>query len=424
MKCPRQILQALQSNSRNIFFIIFIALTTRIIFSLLFLEFKTDYYWEYGEIGKNILSGRGYSLFYFENEILAHKYNPEYIPFPSAYMPPGYVLFLLPFLSISGVVLRNTLLIASQITIACLTIFLLYRFTMIHFSCRAALLAGLSAALFPDFIYSAISYSPTVIYQCLVILLMNFLYHNAMDQNHKEYIVVAFLLLILTFMRFEFILFVFFFGGIEIFNHRWKRTCILISLFTLLLSPWVLRNYFSLGHIIPTGTGFGLNFYRGNNDDELGGWGTVQLKKELLSLPRKKSFEYNLNTLYSTYAFNYISSHPKEWTQKLPLKMSQVWITNNLQEKRNNVLLKILSLIFFLFSSLGILTTLSWKKHKYLYLFLIFSTLIGVLFFTLPRHQTMMRIGLIPFLGSGLEYFWLSLKSKLNHTKKNIETRL
>ena len=78
--------------------ILMIACILRIIVALVMVNFSTDFYWEYGEIAKNILAGRGYSLYYISNNDLAFRFNPSVTPFPSALMAPGYVGFLLPFI--------------------------------------------------------------------------------------------------------------------------------------------------------------------------------------------------------------------------------------------------------------------------------------------------------------------------------------
>jgi hypothetical protein len=43
------------------------------------------------------LRARGYSLFYLFNEKIDIYYHAAAHPYPSAYVPPGYVWFLTPF---------------------------------------------------------------------------------------------------------------------------------------------------------------------------------------------------------------------------------------------------------------------------------------------------------------------------------------
>jgi hypothetical protein len=53
------------------------------------------------------------------------------------------------------------------------------------------------------------------------------------------------------------------------------------------------------------------------------------------------------------------------------------------------------------------------------HLFLIYSTIVGLVFFTLPRHQTMMKIVLVPMTGAGLEFLWNLFRRKM----KNVRTK-
>ncbi|MFZ0452101.1 MAG: hypothetical protein WCE54_08280 [Ignavibacteriaceae bacterium] len=45
--------------------ILFLGFFIRLAATFSFVDLKKDYYWEYGEISKNIIHGNGYSLFYF-----------------------------------------------------------------------------------------------------------------------------------------------------------------------------------------------------------------------------------------------------------------------------------------------------------------------------------------------------------------------
>ena len=94
--------------------IIIIGIAARIIFAAVFIDFEDVNYWEYGEIAKNVIEGKDYSLFYFSGGGLEYLYAPESNPFPSAYMPPGYTYFLLPFVAIEGNVLRNILIFSMR----------------------------------------------------------------------------------------------------------------------------------------------------------------------------------------------------------------------------------------------------------------------------------------------------------------------
>lgn len=101
------------------------------------------YYWEYGEIGKNLLHSRGYSFFYYDNEgdTLAHRFDENIESLPSAYMPPGYVGFLL---LVPGDTVRTILILIVQTLLGVLALYLLYRLGVTCFSLGLTMLAIVS----------------------------------------------------------------------------------------------------------------------------------------------------------------------------------------------------------------------------------------------------------------------------------------
>ncbi|MGD1045291.1 MAG: glycosyltransferase family 39 protein [Bacteroidota bacterium] len=399
--------------------ILIIACAVRLIVVFVRGNFSTDFYWEYGEIAKNILTGHGYSLYYISNNELSLHFNSSITPFHSALMAPGYVGFLLPFIMIGNVLLSNVFIICIQLIFSLLTIVLIYKFTVKYFSERAALLSGVIAGILPDFAYSVISFTPTVFYHCAVIAMLFLLYSIIKKSTYTKIIQLSVVFVFLSYLRWEFFLFVILFLLLQIFLHRWKDTGIVLLVTISLLSPWTIRNYHVFGTFVPFSTGFGLNFYRGNNPDEIGTWGDEDIKREALALPQDRTFEVRLDHLYRQQAFNFIQSHPWQALSNIPTKLFHLWIFSPLQERSNNYLFQLFSGGFFIFSIIGLLVTFSWHRHKYLYLFLVYSTVIALLFFTLPRHQTMMKIVLIPLAGAGLEFLWNLFRGK----KKDIETK-
>jgi hypothetical protein len=102
-------------NKRLLFLIIFLGVFVRISFMIYFCDFEKDDYSEYGSIANNIISGKGYSLFYFQNDSIQFKHKTFAKPYPSAFMPPGYVYYLLPFIKIDNVQLRNILFLVLKL---------------------------------------------------------------------------------------------------------------------------------------------------------------------------------------------------------------------------------------------------------------------------------------------------------------------
>ena len=114
-------------GDRKILYIMALGLFLRL--AMLFaVDLHSENYWEYGEIAKNLLSGRGYSLFYVHQNSIELKFSQDNIPQQTAYMPPIYVLFLLSFLMMKQIILRNILLIATQSFLGTGIILLLYKY--------------------------------------------------------------------------------------------------------------------------------------------------------------------------------------------------------------------------------------------------------------------------------------------------------
>ena len=400
--------------------ILIVACIVRLIVAFVITNFRTDFYWEYGEIAKNVLAGHGYSLYHISNNEPSLRFSPSVTPFPSALMAPGYVGFLLPFMMISNVLLSNAFIICAQIILSLLTIVLVYKFTAKYFSERAALISCITASILPDFAYSVISYTPTALYHCAVIAVMFLLYSITKKSNYTTIIQISVGFVFLSYLRWEFLLFVILFLFLQIFSHHWKNAGIALLVMISLLSPWTIRNYYAFGTFVPFSTGFGLNFYRGNNPDEIGTWGSEDMKKDVLALSRDRTFEVQLDHLYRQQALNFIQSHPLQALSNIPVKLFHLWIFSPLQQRSNNFLYQIISGSFFIFSIIGLIATFSWQRHKYLYLILLYSTAIGLLFFTLPRHQTMMKVVLIPLAGAGLEFLWNLFRRKMEkHRNKH-----
>ena len=397
--------------------ILIVAFFIRLSLALVVVNFSSDFYWEYGEIAKNVLAGRGYSLYYISNDELAFRYNTTVAAYPTALMAPGYVGFLLPFMFIRNVMTRNIFIILVQTILSLLSLYLVYKFTAKYFSERIAFFSGMMACILPDIAYSVFSFTPTVLYHLAVVALLLLLYSIEEANTEKKMFSISLLFVFLSYIRGEFLLFVFLFLLLQIFAHQWKNVGITLVITISLLSPWTIRNYTVFDQFVPLSTGFGLNFYRGNNSEEIGSWSNEDIKRDILSLPQKQNFEVQIDRIYQRQAFNFIISHPWQEISNIPVKLFHLWVFSPLQKRSNNYLYQLISLCFFIFSIIGLLVTFSWQKHRYLYLMLIYSMVIGLLFFTLPRHQTMMKIILLPLAGAGLEFLWNLFKQKRSNSE-------
>jgi 4-amino-4-deoxy-L-arabinose transferase-like glycosyltransferase len=383
--------------------IIVLALIVRLIFIFSFSDLKKDYYWEYGEIAKNIIHGNGYSLFHFNGNALEHKYTPDADILSSAYMPPGYVAFLLPFMAVNDLAVRNILILLIQTLISIGSICLIYKFTKKYFSDISALIAILIVSFLPEFIYSVTSYTPTVIYHLLVILLI-LLFKDYNDNPQKmKLLLIGIIASALIYFRSEFLLAIILFLIPFLIRRKFIPASIILSVIFFLMLPWAVRNYQVFNEFIPLTTSGGLNFYRGNNAEGLGSWGNDLTNKEIIDIKRDNRFEINLNRVYLDNALIYIENNPGPAIRDMYVKIYHLWVIDT-SDNRSYLWTYIIPSIFILvFFILGFLKSYSWESYRYVYLFFISSTIIAAVFFTLPRYQTMMKILIIPFAAYGIE---------------------
>ena len=383
--------------------ILLLAGCARLLVALLFVDLGNRLYWEYGEIARNVLAGRGYSLFYFSGNHLQHVFSPDIAPFPSAHMSPGYVAFLLPFMTIGPDAIRNLLIIVVQICLSLVSLLLLYRLTTKLFSEKVAVIAVLLAGFLPDFVYASVSFTPTVLFHCCLLGLLLVLLDEETLTGRTRVLVLSVLCAALSYLRFEILLFVGIVLLVLLATRRWKEALATGAIVVILLTPWVIRSSLALDGFVPTGTGFGLNLYRGNNPDEIGSWVTDDIINRIAALPRDRSFELSLSNLYTAEVVSYVREQPARALGELPVKLYHLWVFSPVAN-RAPMISQVTSWGILILFFIGVSSTFSWEKHRYLYLFLLFSTLIGLIFFSLPRHQTMMRVAVLPFAAFGVQF--------------------
>ncbi len=396
---------------KNILLIVLFGLLLRLFAVFYFGNFKSDFYWEYGEIAKNILKGNGYSLFYIDNSKLEFHVTSDSNPTKSAYMPPGYTYFLLPFIKIDNVGVRNALIYLVQAIISTLVIFLIYVLTKKMFDIKTALLAAFISAVLPEFIYSCLSFTPTVIYQLLVvsILIVTF----KLTERKQIYIYGFGVLLAITiYFRSEFILFGFIVFITFIFYKMYRQSVQIILIILILISPWIIRNIITFNEFVPLSTSFGLNLYRGNNPYNIGDWGDEKTNEEISKI-KGDNLEVRMNNIFQDEAFAYILHNPAEVIKNIFVKEYYFWIINKNDKRTYNpayLLPSVFLLIFFIY---GTIKSFNWQKFKYLYLFIIYSNLIIVIFFPMLRYQSMMKAAIIPFCSFGILKTYYYIKSGL-----------
>lgn len=398
--------------------IIAIGIFLRIVFVWQFVDIGSINQWEYGEIAKNIVHSNGYSLFYFENDSLEYRYKEEITPFPSAYMPPGYVFVILPFYFIENDFIINLIIISLQILCAAAVIFLLFKLCANIFDKKIAIVSALVYAILPEFIYACISFSPTIIFHLLIVLVFYRLQRHSNTNNLD--IVLAVLLAAIIYLRSEFILFVLFLLLYYIILKQYRQALSYIVIILFLILPWSIRNSIVFDSLVPMTTNFGQNLYRGNNSSDVGWWGEEVMVEKVRKLPRDKSFEIHMNQLYLNRAINYIKENPVRFVINGFRKQFELWVFN-LTDTRTKLLIYLIPTIsIFCLFIIGIIRSFNFSKYKYFYMFFLQATILSAIFFSLPRYQTMMKVLMLPFAVIGMFFLIHVFKEIFFNTESKI----
>ncbi len=373
--------------------IIIIAVILRIFTALYMFDFHTENYWEYGEIAKNIYHGRGYSLLYIENGKIEHKYKSEIAAYPSAYMPPMYVFRILPFIGIENVVLRNVLFLISNLILSAAIIIMLYRLTAIYFDEKTALASAFIYALVPEFLFATLVFAPVLEFHFLILYLIFHLVKVSKLQLLHIFIGVFLLVAMRSEMiALAFILILIFLKG----KNKIKALTIAIAVF-LFVIPWTVRNYYVFNEFIPATTNSGINLYRGHNPIGTAHWGVPGADKVITQNKNNRNIEIVLNRLNRDAAIDFIRNNPKETIINSFKKLFYLWLYNPNDPRSLHPLYIIPWMILLITSTFGLIKTFNSDKYKYIYTIIILQTIISILFFAIPRYQTMLKVVLLPF---------------------------
>ena len=394
------------SSGSLLFIIIAFSALTKLIYVSSFTDLHNINYYEYGQLAKNMCGGNGYSMrhpsHWNENDLTHSE-----IIYKSAYMSPGYAFFLCPFFLIENEYIRNLAVIFVQILISCLLLMVLFDLSKKIFSRFTAFLTIIIAGFLPEFIYSATNIQTTLFYQLGITVLLFFLYKINDDINNKKIIIaIGVISGLMVLIRSEMILFLLIVVAYLVVKKNLKLSLTIAAIAFLIFLPWQIRNYSTFGEIVPFTTSGGLNFYRGHNPYAVGVWGDSLIFNKLSDLRKEENFEVLANKFYFESAVISITNNPvKELTYPF-IKLYYLWIISPYDTRSYNLFYLVPWVLLLPLFIYGLIKSANLKKHKFAYLFLIYFSLIAILFFVLPRYQTIMKILLIPFAAYSIELIW------------------
>lgn len=381
---------------KNFIRIVLLGIVLRV---LLLLVIGTDKQndWEYGVIAENIVNGKGYSFYYFEDGRIIHDIKKDTNPAPSAYMAPGYVYILVLVKYISSSPIENFVAFGFNLLFYIATMFYLFKVALTLFNSKIAFVSIIIYAIIPEFIYSTYAIGTTQIYHLFLIAIV---YYSLKETNSKMLLLPVLFGIALLF-RFELFLLLVLVAILMSYRKKFTQALLILIIPTLFISPWVIRNYQTFDEFIPFSTTGGLNLFRGNNDIVIGGWHNFNTLETISGFDGDTSkVELFLNDMYRNEAISYLTSDFSVSGIKFIQKFFYYWFLNPIED---NALNPIYFVPWFLMLSLAIMGFIKKKKMPTIVLIVIsYHTLLAVVFIPLLRYQSMMKIVLIPFVAYGI----------------------
>jgi 4-amino-4-deoxy-L-arabinose transferase-like glycosyltransferase len=294
----------------------------------------------YHDAAVNMLEGRGYSHF------------PDEPYQPSFYKPPVYSIFLAIIYKIFGVNPDAVRVVQAFLdTMGCLLLFYLLR----HYFSKKLALSGLCLASLCPFTAVYINLlNPESLTIFFLILSLWLISKSILTERPCFFFAAGLCTILMGYNRVEFFNFVWIFGGVLLFTQIKKEKLLKKMLLyalgvSLIMTPWVARNYKLSGKIIllSAGRGLGINLLHGTFGDAAND--EASLEKYFQENPeiRDKYYEWYRIVLYSrssieekiksdnvllAMALERIRKNPAQFILMRIKRMPRVWINLHADE--------------------------------------------------------------------------------------------
>lgn len=414
------------TTKQTLIFLFCFALLIRIASIFTIANLENPEMWEFGKIARNLLAGLGYSHPTFQTTV------------PSAYMPPGLSYIYYFFFKIFGDNSTSYILILTlNSLLASFSAIIIYKLAMkIYEDKTIALMSSIYIAFSPILIFSTINFNSIIIYQVLIGLIFIYFmksYSRPEIINLRTVVMLSILLGIFLYFRSEMLAFTLLIASLFVIKKKfytpvrlwWAALILLIPI--LIISPWSIRNYIVFGKIIPITTSFGYNFYIGHSDQDT----DRKFNKRIFTLKEDSTFELKMSELGIETALEHIKEKPEAEIIVSLNKIKSLWITDDFREQAKHPLYLIVWIPTLIFFTIGYYKSLKSKSYRdklfFLNIYLIFSTLLAVVFFNLPRYQIQMSFIMIPTAMHGLyltyNYIYRIIKRNKNFTNESNKTK-
>jgi len=377
--------------------LLFLTLMARLLAFYFFADNQLENEWMYlvhnlsekGVLGINIVIDENLAL-----PMLAQKEN---IVLPSVFMPPlySYIIYVIKF-SVSNFTNYINVILFLQIILSTITIYIFFKIIRMSESFKFSILSAYIFSFIPINIYSSVQISSISIQVFLIVYLFYVIKKFFLKKkSFNQLIIFSFLSAMLILLRGEFILFYFFtLVYLFIFFSR-KINFIFISLVitSLLLSPYILRNYINFNSFILTKS-FGYNLLKGNNPEFKVEGNPEYIEKQFnrkdLNFEANNLYEIKLDDFYKDKSLEYIKDNKTSFVLNYLKKFfSFLFIDINSSYSNYYNVLHILPKIILSIASIlgGIILFRKKGFFQYLSFYFFSNILFFSIFFILPRYS-------------------------------------
>lgn len=365
--------------------------------------------YEWGTITHNLLQGNGYCY-----------YEVDGRPMPSAFMPPGYAIFLAMVFRVFGeqTVTSYVMIQALNVMAGVLLVALTYRLARIYWSQQTALLASLFAALYPPFVYMATEVANINFYLVLNLAVVLLISIYLEESRKLMYLAGAGALLgLLVMFRAETIALIAILSAVILLKLRThgREVVVFAALALLMLVPWVVRNYSVFHRFIPTTTAMPVVLWYGHNSQANGtqrtGWGSSSrvmqplppMQAEMDRVPPGSDYEIGLHEVYLREALQFLLHHPRAELRLLGEKFFYYWTFDMRHPKAAHPAYWIPALVLVILFWAGVICQrgLLWNRYSLFTVYILFSILLALIFHVLPRYRMLVEPLMIPFAAHG-----------------------
>ncbi len=383
----------------SIYGIIFIGLIARLIAAYYFGDKQLDNEWTILIHNLSTSGVLGFNVVVNDFLALPKLAGPEEIVLPSVFMPPlyAYFIYLLKIFSL-GFMDFVKIIILSQIALSLVAVYLFFKILRNFENFNFSFLMTLVFSFIPISLYSPSQVSSISLQVLLIICFLYFIIKILQKKSFNNLFLFSIISGFLILIRGEFIIFyvltlIYFFFY---YSKDIRSFIIILILTSLILSPYILRNYNSFNSFVLTKS-LGFNLLKGNNP-EFKVEGNVEFieynyDRKDFNIKTNKDYEIKLDNFYKKEALNFIKEDPYKFINNYFLKVFSFLFLdmNSTYPNYYNVLHIIPKLILSITSLVGGLLAIRNKGfYQFLSLYYFSNIFFFSIFFILPRYSLML----------------------------------